>query len=273
LQERHEIGCPQCRGRNRGSAWLIQPHAEPYRLIQVSDCHLPENPEQPYRGVNADSGLGSLLGPISQWRPQGILLTGDLSEDASPASYQRLLKALGRLNVPIFALPGNHDEDAVMRQFFPQGPWAGPLQLSAGDWQLVLIKSSREKRIDGVVSPADLEALDTLLREDARPALIALHHQPVAIGSPWIDRYMLEQPGPLLQRLESCRQVRGVVWGHVHQVFEGVLGQAHMLSCPSTAANSLSGTERFQPDPAGPACRWLKLHPQGRLESGVLRAA
>jgi len=30
--------------------------------------------------------------------------------------------------------------------------------------------------------------------------------------------------------------------------------------------------QKFQPDPAGPACRWIELHADGAMETGLLRA-
>jgi Icc protein len=183
-----------------------------------------------------------------------------------------VLRAIERLGAPICALPGNHDDDAVMRRNFSAGPWAGPCGIRAGEWQLVLLKTSVAGRIDGAINPAHLEELSTTLQaEPKRPVLLALHHQPVAVGAAWIDRYMLQEPGRLLQLVEAHQQVRGLVWGHVHQAFESTLGRVRMLSCPSSAVNSLPATRQFEHDPAGPACRWLLLHADGLLETGLLR--
>jgi Icc protein len=257
------------------AANTIAPMAsQPFRLVQISDCHLAENAATPYRGKDADAGLQSLLPAIADWRPQGILLTGDVSEDASSAAYERVLQALLSLAVPICALPGNHDEDAVMRRYFPAGPWSGPYVIRAGAWQLVLLKTSIAGRIDGAINTEDIAALGSLLgAESKRPVLIALHHQPVAIDAAWIDRYMLQEPGELLRLLEVHEQIRGVVWGHVHQAFAAAAGHVQMLSCPSSAANSLPATRQFQHDPTGPACRWLLLHADGMLETGLLHSA
>lgn len=247
---------------------------QPFRLLQISDCHLSESVATHYRGKSADAGLESLLKAMAAWQPQQILVTGDLSEDASPLAYDRVLQALLSLAVPICALPGNHDEDGLMRRYFPAGPWSGPYVGSAGAWQLVLLKTSIAGRIDGAISPGDIAVLGSLLEaESRRPVLIALHHQPVAVGAAWIDRYMLQDPGVLLRLLEAHEQVRGVVWGHVHQAFASNVGHAQLLACPSSAANSLPATRQFEHDPAGPACRWLLLHADGMLETGLLHSA
>jgi Icc protein len=130
---------------------------------------LAESAATPYRGKNADAGLQSLLPAIADWRPQRILLTGDVSEDASPAAYDRVAQAVECLGVPVCALPGNHDDDAVMSRNFSDGPWAGLLAVRAGEWQLLLLKSSVAGRIDGAIKPVDLDEPVRLQAKSGRP--------------------------------------------------------------------------------------------------------
>jgi 3',5'-cyclic-AMP phosphodiesterase len=246
---------------------------KPFRLVQISDCHLPADPRTLYRGRNADWGLESLVEPVAAFGPQLVLATGDLSEDASEASYDRLQNYFRRLGVPVCALPGNHDDSGVMRHYFPDGPWNGPLIMPAGEWRLVLLGSAVAGRIDGVISADAIGSVQAWLDgSPGHPVMVALHHQPVEVGSPWIDRYPLQAPGPLLELVQRHHQVRGMVWGHVHQEFDLRLGNARLLACPSTAANSRPVSLRFTDDPAGPACRWMLLHADGELETGLLRA-
>jgi len=248
-------------------------HRNALRVIQISDCHLAAEPDMPYRGRNADAGLRSLVPAIVAWRPDLILATGDLSEDGSAASYERLACHLRPIDAPIIALAGNHDDPAHLQRHFPEGPQSGIVSLRIGGWQMVLLNSARPGRIDGAISQDDIQQLQQLLDTDPdRPAVLALHHQPVPLGSPWIDRHMLKAPGKLLDLVTRRKQIRAIVWGHVHQAFESWLGNALMFACPSTAANSLAGTLRFVDDPDGPACRWLQLHATGMVESGLLRA-
>jgi len=244
-----------------------------FRLAQISDCHLPARADTPYRGLQADAGLMAVVKAVDAWRPDAVLLSGDLSEDASESSYCRLAEHIDSLGVPICALPGNHDLPELMQKYFPQGPYQGPFRELAGGWQLILFNSARPRRIDGCIDAADLQQLAAWMQlELAGPALLALHHQPVPVGAPWIDKHRLEQPEPLLRSVADHLMIKAVVWGHVHQAFETAIGQARFMSAPSTAANSLPGTQRFSLDPRGPACRWLELFDDGRLESGILYA-
>jgi len=252
---------------------ITHPQGEPVRIMQISDCHLPQNPATPFRGQSADDGLQILMRRIAAWQPQVLLATGDLSEDASSASYGRLRHYFKQIDAPLFVLPGNHDDKSAMQSYFDDGPWDGPLCVHLGDWQLVLLNSAQAGRIDGAVNREDIQSLRLWLETEPRKSVVlALHHHPVAMDSLWIDRYRLETPEELLSLVENYEQIRGVVWGHVHQAFESKHASASLLACPSTAVNSLPASVRFEPDPAGPACRWMQLHPQGEIETGLLFA-
>ena len=161
------------------------------KIIQVSDCHVAADRNASYRGLNADRALTSLLPAIRRWQPDLILLTGDVSEDGSLPSYGRVSAALDSLGAPVLALPGNHDEVGLMQRYFRNGPWNGPLFHAARNWQIILLDSTRPGEVPGYLSESDLHSLrQRLERSEAQHVLLAMHHQPVEVGSPWIDKYM-----------------------------------------------------------------------------------
>ncbi len=241
-----------------------------FKIAQISDCHLSANPDALYRGQNAVAGLESVLEVVDAWQPDLLIGTGDLSEDASTASYLRLSRYFHQVTEQVCVLPGNHDEPEKMQLHFASGPWNGPLIIPVGTWSLVMLNSTVAGRIDGVVKSEDIRVLQQhLLSEPDRPTLVALHHQPVKVDAPWIDRYMLDSPDQFMKLVEDSENIAAVVWGHVHQAFEARLRATRLLGCPSTAANSMAKTTRFEFDPAGPACRWLELYPQGGLKTGL----
>jgi len=253
---------------------VTRPSPNVLRVIQVSDCHLPRDPATPYRGLNADRNLASLLPAIRLWQPDVLLLTGDASEDASAAAYGRVSAQLSTAGSPVLALPGNHDDPATMRRYFPLGPWSGPHVHKGRNWHLVLLDSTGPGRISGDFSATALEQLERTLERGAdRHVLLALHHQPVPVGSPWIDRYALEHNDAFWNVVDRFPQVRCISWGHVHQDFNARRGNVLLLGSPSTVANSLPGRATFTPDLGGPACRWLELGSDGAIETGVLWAS
>lgn len=253
---------------------MIRPSPQLLRIIQVSDCHVAHDPRATYRGQSADRNLASLMPAIRRWQPDLLLLTGDVSEDASAAAYGRVSAQLSTAGAPVLALPGNHDDPAVMRRYFPLGPWDGPHLYERRNWKLVLLDSTEQGRIAGAFSAAALQHLERCLQDQAAANIaLALHHQPVPVDSLWIDRYGLEDADRFWSLVERHPRIRCITWGHVHQDFHIQRKNIELLGAPSTVANSLPRRERFTLDLGGPACRWLELHADGGIETGLLRAS
>jgi Icc protein len=252
---------------------MTRPSSGLLRVIQVSDCHLSRDPKTPYRGQNADRNLSSLLPAIRRWQPDLLLLTGDVSEDASAAAYGRVAAQLSTAGAPVLALPGNHDDPALMRRYFPLGPWDGPHTYTSRNWLLVLLDSTEPGCVAGAFSDSYLEQLERFLRKGPdQHVLLALHHQPVPVNSQWIDRYGLEPAEAFWDLIDRHPRVRCITWGHVHQDFEALHRTVTLLGSPSSVANSLPVRETFTLDLGGPACRWLELSSKGTIETGLLRA-
>ena len=243
----------------------------PIRVAQVTDCHLPADPERSYRGVNPRLNLLALLERIKAKHPDLLLLTGDLSEDGSRDSYRALQSIFQSVEVPVLVLPGNHDNAGLLEETYPGSPVDTICVSEHGAWQIVRMNSCVPHAPEGRVSEravADLEA--HLDRNAGHAQLIALHHQPVAVGNPWIDRYPLLNPQPLLQLIDRHPCVKAVVWGHIHQAYAAVRNGTAMLGGPSSAINTVPGVQKFTPDQKGPACRWLELNGDHTLSTVIV---
>ncbi len=241
------------------------------RILHVSDCHLPGDPAQGYRRADAHKNLQDILQKGRAFSPDLLLATGDLSEDASQASYLALQRYFKCIDAPVLALPGNHDDAGLLATTFPGSPVDDLAVSEYGGWQIICLNSCLPGRPDGRLSCATLARLEQVLRvATGQPRIIALHHQPIAIGSQWIDRYPLREPEAFLKLIDCCADVKAVVWGHVHQAFSTNRHGTTLLAGPSSVINSLPGAQAFTPDPSGPACRWLELQQGGAVCSGVL---
>jgi len=243
------------------------------RIAQISDCHLPGDPELGYRGVDSHQGLQALLETVSTLSPHLILATGDLSEDASAASYQTLRAYFKSTGLPVLALPGNHDDAGLLAETFSGSPVDDMAVSDHGAWQVIRLNSCIEGRPEGRLTERSLEQLKwQLLVAPHRPRLIALHHQPVPVGSPWIDKYRLSEPEAFLKLIDQTPGIKAVVWGHVHQVYDATRGSVAMLGGPSSSINSKPGMQKFTADTLGPTCRWLNLEADGTIRNGIITA-
>ena len=239
----------------------------PFLLLQLTDCHLSADPAADYRGENADRRLDEVVSACRSLAPDAVVLSGDVAEDGSAEAYRRVAEKVDGLAERMAWLPGNHDERSTMEKVFnPAGFSAGPV-LDWGGWQIVLLDSAWPGHPEGHL---DEQRLQPLERPDHRcPGLIFIHHQPVPVGAPWIDKLGLMNPERLWQRLEG-KPVRAIAFGHVHQVFETDHQGIACLSAPSTVANSVAGTQEFTPDANLPRARWFELWEDGRWKSGLV---
>lgn len=242
------------------------------RLIQFTDPHLYGDAEGKLRGV---ATYPSLLAAIDHarthhWPCDGILATGDLVQD-DPSGYARFRDVFGSLGVPVHCIPGNHDEPQTMMQVLQGAPFQlGGIARWPG-WFAVMLDSYLAGKAAGRLSPASLEALDAALAEHAQlHGLVCLHHHPVRMGSRWLDQVGLENSAALFEVLDRHRNVRAVLWGHVHQTHETARNGVRLLSAPSTCAQFLPGSDAFAIDRRPPGYRWLELNADGSIDTEVI---
>ena len=243
------------------------------RLLQLSDPHLYGNVTGTLRGVVTRSSLQSVLhhahGRIAA--ADAILLTGDLVND-DPAGYATVRELLGSAGRPVWCLPGNHDDPALMRRELAVAPFHVGGFHDSGDWRVVLLDSCVPGEAHGHLGDAELARLESALAgAGERHVLVALHHHPVPMGSRWIDSVALRNPQALFAVTERYACVRAMVWGHVHQQHDSRRGAVRMLGTPSTCAQFLPHSERFAIDTAPPAYRFLELRADGGIDTAVMQ--
>lgn len=248
------------------------------RILQLSDPHLLADPEGHCRGrrslVRLREGLQLLLERLDAagTPPDRLLLSGDLCHDESWQGYARLRDLLRRCGSPVALLPGNHDDPALLRAALGREALLAPQALELGEWHLLLLDSHRAGRVGGRLGEAQRRWIARELGRCRGPALVAVHHPPVAIGDPGLDAIALEDGAALMALLRQAPVPVTVVFGHIHQHWQQQPGGGPLLiGCPST----LSQFAAVQPCPLGrpddPGGRWLRLGPGGDLRHQLLR--
>jgi 3',5'-cyclic-AMP phosphodiesterase len=244
----------------------------PLRLLQITDFHLRAAPHGEVKGWITQQTLERALAAALEGRPRpdAVLATGDLSQDGSRESYRRLRDTLGDLGVPVLCIPGNHDDPEAMAAELSRPPFRYCGDHGIGRWRLVLLSTWDGDRGGGRLAAGELQRLERTMNKAREPhVLVVLHHHPVPTGS-WLDKVALENPDEFYAVLDSCARVRGVVWGHVHQVQDSQRRGMRMLGTPSTCFQFVPGVLQSAVDPqAAPAWRWLELAADGRIASRV----
>lgn len=245
----------------------------PVLLVQLTDSHLFADPDGRLLGMNTADSLERVIDRVlaDQADIDLLLATGDLSQDGSPDSYQAFLRMTGRIPAPLRAFPGNHDLHDPLRRIAEGGGLLDPV-VDCGAWRIVLLDTAVPDAVHGHLCDDQLQLLAEALDErPERPALICLHHHPVPIGSAWMDRIGLDNAAALFAILDRRPQVRAVLWGHVHQAFDGWRNGVRLLGSPSTCVQFEPGSDTFRVGEQAPGYRWLRLHADGRLDTGVSR--
>jgi hypothetical protein len=105
--------------------------------------------------------------------------------------------------------------------------------------------------------------------EDAH-ALVCLHHQPIPMLSRWLDEVGLEDASELLDVVARHDNVRGVLWGHVHQALDTFVGRVRFMSTPSTCTQFKPRDDAFGIDVRPPGYRVLDLAADGSIATEVV---
>jgi Icc protein len=246
---------------------------EPLRILQLTDLHLRERRDGELYGVRTEDSFRAVLEHAlgdPHWRPAAILATGDLAEDPSRAVYARLRAALEPCGLPVLCLPGNHDDPAFMRGALEGGLFSFCGSHSIAGWRFVFLDSFLRGEPGGALADAELARLDRELAAVTDEwLLVAVHHQPVPIGSKWLDGFGLRNGPALIERLAAHPRARALVWGHVHQAFDARHGDVRLLATPSTCAQFTPGTDRCVMDTRPPGWRRLELGADGSVRTEV----
>lgn len=242
-------------------------------LLQITDTHLHATTDSKMRGVNTYTSLRRVLEHVRKgdhWPPTAAIATGDLVQDESRAGYQRFAELLKTLSLPTYCLPGNHDDPELMAETLEEPPFQVCGITRVGGWCLILLNSFEAGEDAGRLDPSELERLENALvtHEDCH-ALVCLHHQPIPMGSAWLDGVGLRNADDFLAAIDRHSNVRGVVWGHVHQASDNVRNGVRYLSAPSTCSQFLPRSAHFAIDQKPPGCRWLRLGGDGAIETWV----
>lgn len=246
----------------------------PIRLLQLTDPHLFEDGSRELYGVNTAATFDAALARGLATAPDpldAILVTGDIADDGRHGTYQRFRAAMADLGMPVLCLPGNHEDRSALNSILDTPPLQYCGSRDFPGWRIVLLDSHVPGDDAGRLEDGELERLDrTLAAAAGRHALVCLHHQPVPIGSPWLDAAGLRNAEALHAVLGRHGNVRGVLWGHVHQAFDGYHRGIRMMSTPSTCAQFTPNTQTCVMDLRPPGFRWLRLLSSGEIETEVV---
>jgi 3',5'-cyclic AMP phosphodiesterase CpdA len=236
--------------------------ARPLLLAQLTDTHVVEPGAGEEMWVDNTARLREAVDSIGREVPvvAAVLATGDLTNDGRPGEYEALEAALAPVEVPIWPLPGNHDDVDLMRATFSDVPWADGEHASwtrvIGGLRVVGLDSTRHGEPGAEFDDAREAWLRAqLLEQFDGPTMLAMHHPPFVTGIGWMDRAGFVGLDRLNAVLEDHR-VERIVCGHMHRpITSSIAGIPVQVGLSTVQSVALDLGERSSPavicDPAG----------------------
>src|SRR5690606_24599499 len=147
--------------------------------------------------------------------------TGDCTDHRSADEYARFRDLISPLTMPVYVIPGNHDNrSALLDAFGAQG--AQPLEGFAqyvvdGPVRLIALDSHIPGQGGGELCERRLAWLEARLAEAPdRPAVICLHHPPLLLDLAPLDAIGLAGSAAMAAIVARHPQVERIIAGHVH---------------------------------------------------------
>ena len=213
-------------------------------VCQISDMHVRLPGQLSYGVVDCARMLRAAVAEILRLpqRPDVVVATGDLVHAGNAAEYANLREILAPLPMPVYVIPGNHDDREALRAAFPDhaylGQSAGFVQYAIEDWPLRIVA------LDTVIPGSDAGTLcaerlawleAALAREPRKPTLVIMHHPPFDTLIDHMDAIGLAEADRLAAVIRKHPQVERVLCGHLHRPIQVRFAGTLASTCPSTA--------------------------------------
>jgi 3',5'-cyclic AMP phosphodiesterase CpdA len=193
--------------------------------------------------------LAETVSEINAMRPtpDAVLITGDLVEHPGPVTYSHFRELIEPLGMPVYLMPGNHDDPEIMWGYFrdtPMFPGKAPhFQYAIDDFpfRILMLNSHYDDSELPFFGPRRLQWLDDELAKSDKPTLIAIHHPPMKTGIGFIDMVGQQWYLDLGGVLERYSHVLKVICGHGHIDLIGRLGNVPVQMVGAIAHQLIAG--------------------------------
>lgn len=212
-------------------------------IAHLSDPHVRPDGVLYHGIVDSNAQFAAAIAHVNALdpRPDLVVLSGDLVDHGQAEEYDKLVRLLAPLAVPVLAIPGNHDEREAFRRAFAGQTWLpaqGPVDYAVGDRgpvRIVALDVTLPGEHHGAVSEEAAAWLDrTLAAEPSRPTIVMMHQPPFDTGIPYMDLYSCREGSRLSAVLARHPQVERLLCGHVHRVMQLRFGGTILCTAPST---------------------------------------
>lgn len=212
-------------------------------IAQISDTHITPEGALAFGHIDTSAFLARAVDHIVHLdpRPDVVLGTGDLVDGGTEAEYARLRHLLSPLPMPVYLIPGNHDDREALRRAFADHaymPRDGFIQyvVDDGPLRLIAIDTLIPGKPGGRVDADRLGWLDArLAAAPTKPTMIFMHHPPFKTAIDYMDGIGLEGADAMADVVRGHPQVERVVCGHLHRSIQSRWAGTLAMTAPGTA--------------------------------------
>lgn len=135
-------------------------------------------------------------------------------------SYENALRSLESVNIPIYCIPDNHDDEKNLSHIF-EGSKVSLITdyISTDYWDFHYVKISN---------------LKTQLAKTDKNVVIKTHHHPFPVRTPLVDNCMIFNSDEFINTLDEKKKVRLVMCGHVHGDYIIARNHSTLETSPAT---------------------------------------
>ena len=213
-------------------------------LLQLSDLHIREPGRLAYGRIETAPYLKRAVDRILTLpqAPDAVVITGDLTDFGRAAEYAHLRELLSRLSMPVYLMPGNHDDGEQMRRSFADHTYLGrsgfvQYSVAVGGLQLITLDTVIPGQSAGSLCAQRLDWLAGQLKAHRdKPVVVAMHHPPFQTLIGHMDAIGLQQGAAELEALiAQYPNVERVICGHLHRAIQVRFGGTIAATVPSPA--------------------------------------
>jgi len=221
------------------------------KVIQISDTHLFANDALEIYGTKSNITFKEVMYKLVNEDIHDtniIFLTGDISQDETFESYQKIANDLSKLNIPIYWIPGNHDDlEKVEHEFKQANNFHRQSTLTLSHWHFIFLNTKIEGRDDGYLSKLELDLLKNkiIAAPNNKQIAIVMHHHPAPVGTPLIDHYILQNRQDFWD-IVTRTNVKLIICGHVHGDYSFQYNNIMIESSPATCLQFEKGTTQLK---------------------------
>ena len=217
------------------------------RILQISDFHLRGDGKLSFQVVDTASFLKSTKAHLEHvfaldgQKPDMIVVTGDIADSGDEKAYLMVYEALSSFNVPVYAVPGNHDRRdrmvRILKGWTIPNPQTAPFlcyAVQTEEARLLFLDTLNPGSHAGHMREAELAWLDNELQSNKNvPILIFMHHPPFITGLPAMDE-------PFENREEMRTVLMKAPWarlccGHMHRPIFTVWAGVPCVTAPAAS--------------------------------------